>query len=239
MNVEKISVKKISESVVEQIEKMIESGTFEPGDKLPSVRELCDKFGVGRTAVRDAIITLKGKGMVDVKQGEGTFICEFDTTRIFNQQWIYPHSEDIKKLFQVRKVLETGIAENAAMYRSDEDIQKMKNILSSKSVTGWESDYNFHMAIAQSTRNDIITQLMQFISTTTKKAMNDFHTYIQNQDSIVTKIDEQHFQIFEAIKNQESQTANLKMREHLDYVEELLQDCIVQETSLKVRHNNT
>ena len=48
MLVEKISTKKVSESVTEEIEKLIEMGTFQAGEKLPSVRELCELFGVGR-----------------------------------------------------------------------------------------------------------------------------------------------------------------------------------------------
>lgn len=90
VNVGKIFIKKVSETVEQEIEKMIESGKFQSGEKLPSVRELCDLFGVGRSAVRDAITTLKGKGTVYVKQGEGTYICEFDSTKLFTNHMLIP-----------------------------------------------------------------------------------------------------------------------------------------------------
>lgn len=229
MDVEKISIKKISESVIEQIEAMIESGTFQAGDKLPSVRELCDMFGVGRTAVRDAIITLKGKGTVDVRKGEGTYICGFDSKNIFNYHMISPRSEEIGDLYQVRKILEPGIAETAAINRLEKDIQIMENILLNEASHGWKSDYNFHMAIAKATGNEIISQLMQFISTTTKKAIIDFHNHIQDNSIIMKKINEQHQEIYEAIKMEEHLKANQKMTEHLELVEELLQKSIFQE----------
>lgn len=231
MNVKKISIKKVSESVVEQVEKLIEEGTFLPGEKLPSVRELCEMFGVGRSAVRDAIITLKGKGAVDVKQGEGTFIRKFDSTKLFTNQLILPDIKDIRQLFQVRKILEPGIAETAALNRNDIDLEAMENALFNENSQGWESDYTFHMAIANATRNDIITQLMQFISTTTKKAMNDFHQYIQENQSIVMKIDAQHESIYQAIKNSKQGNAGQAMIEHLDYVENILKNSILHEIS--------
>ncbi len=178
MNIEKIPRKKVSELVVEQIEKMIESGMFKAGEKLPSMRELCEMFDVGRSAIRDAIITLNGKGTVYVKQGEGTFICEFDSSRIFNQSTLFPNKKNIQELFQTRKIIEAGIAEAAALNRSKEDLQMMKDTLF-KQEDGWESDYHFHMAIANAAGNDILVQLMEFISTTTKKTMNEFHKQIQ------------------------------------------------------------
>ncbi|MFE8702420.1 FadR/GntR family transcriptional regulator [Cytobacillus sp. FJAT-54145] len=228
MNVEKISTKKVSDSVVEQIEKMIESGSFLPGEKLPSVRELCDLFGVGRSAVRDAITTLKGRGAVEVKQGEGTYICEFDSKKIFNNHLLLPSSGDIRELFQVRKVLEPGIAELAALNRSQLDLENLSHILSDKSFNGWESDYNFHLTIAKSTGNEIMVQMVQFISNTLKKAMMDFHQFIQEDEITVASIEKQHRKIFDSITLGDSQRAKESMIEHLDLVEQLLQSSILQ-----------
>jgi GntR family transcriptional regulator, transcriptional repressor for pyruvate dehydrogenase complex len=233
VNVEKISTKKVSVSVAEEIEKLIESGTFQAGEKLPSVRELCDLFGVGRSAARDAITTLSGKGIVYVKQGEGTYICEFNSSKLFNHQLLLPSSRDISELFQVRKILETGIAERAAIRRSEQDLLLMEECISNQSVNQWESDYQFHMAIAKSTENEVLIQFMQFISATTKKAMIDFHQYIQKYPNIVKRIEDQHLQIYEAIKQRESQKAFCTMGEHLNFVEELLQSHGLQQSSRK------
>ncbi|WP_019156074.1 FadR/GntR family transcriptional regulator [Robertmurraya massiliosenegalensis] len=223
MNVEKISIKKVSESVVEQIEEMIESGSIETGEKLPSVRELCDMFGVGRSAIRDAIITLKGKGIVDVKQGQGTFIRRFDTKKLFNPLLINPESNDVRELFQVRKLLEPGIAEMAALNWTEQDMSQLERCFHTKSSYGWEEDYHFHMTIAKASKNQIIFQLLQFISTTTKKHMIEFHRYIEQNHSIFEIIAQQHRDIFEAIKESDSLKAKNKMTEHLEYVESIMQ----------------
>lgn len=103
MQIEKIVTKKVSETVSEQLEHLIASGAISHGEKLPSVRELCDQFGVGRSAVRDAITVLKGKGLVTVKQGEGTYVTPFDSSRIFNQNLYFSDPKKVTELFQVRK----------------------------------------------------------------------------------------------------------------------------------------
>lgn len=223
MKVEKISTKKVSESVAEQIEKLIEAGTFRPGEKLPSVRELCDMFGVGRSAVRDALTSLKGKGAVVVKQGEGTYVCEFDSVKLLNNHLLLPNSKDIHQLFQVRKLLEPGIAELAAENRSQEDLVFMESLLKGNHHDSWEADFQFHLAIAGAARNEILTQLLQFISVSMKKTMIGFHQFIEEDTKISTEINNQHLEIYRRISQKESDIAKKEMEKHLNYVENLMQ----------------
>lgn len=222
MKIEKISTKKVSESVTEQIEKMIEAGTFLPGEKLPSVRELCDMFGVGRSAVRDAITTLKGKGAVTVKQGEGTYICKFDSGKILNSHLLLPSSKDISQLFQVRKLLEPGIAEIAAENRSENDLKHMEGLLYDSGDNSWEADYNFHLAIAKAAGNEVLVQLLEFISASMKKTMIGFHQFIEADKKVFKEINSQHSQIYQSILNRKPAQAKKIMQEHLDFVEALL-----------------
>lgn len=229
MDVKKISNRKISELVAEQIEEMIEKGSFQPGEKLPSVRELCELFGVGRSAVRDALTSLQGKGIVQIKQGEGTYICRFDSSKLFNSRHLLPGIKDIEELFQARKMVETGLAEMAARNRSKDDLAKMNNLISDSAIHGWEEDYQFHMAIAHAAGNDILIQFVQFISETMKKSMMDFHHYIQTQSEMAKKIEQQHMEIYLAIKNQQPEQAHKNMINHLKLVEQLLQMSILQE----------
>ncbi|PPA70326.1 FadR/GntR family transcriptional regulator [Jeotgalibacillus proteolyticus] len=232
MVVDKIPTRKVSEAVAEEVEKLIEKGTFQAGEKLPSVRELCEMFGVGRSAVRDAITTLSGKGIVYVKQGEGTYVYEFDPSRLFNHTLMLPSSKDIIELFQVRKILETGIAEKAAIHRSEVNLERMEECLNDQTENNWESDFQFHLTLAQSTGNEILIQFMQFISATIQKAMIDFHQYIGQKPETLKKIHQQHREIFEAIQSRKPKDAHKKMGEHLSFVEkELLESHVLQEES--------
>ncbi len=228
MLVEKISKKKASTVVVEQIEKMIEEGYFKAGDKLPSVRELCDLFDVGRSTIRDALITLNGKGTVYVKQGEGTYVCDFDSAPLFHKSVLMPNEKNIQELFQVRRILEAGIAKEAALFRSQADLSKLKAALLGEKEE-WELDYDFHMAIAHATKNDVIVQFMEFIADTLKRTMIDFHEQIKRDDRIVKLIEAQHHKIYEAIRDGVPFNAYEAMVTHLLYVEKLLHQYFPEE----------
>lgn len=230
MLIEKIATKKVSDSVSEQIEKMIVDGSLAAGDKLPSVRELCEKFGVGRSAVRDALTSLKGKGLVIVKQGEGTYVSEFDSANIFRRSFLLPNPGDISELFQVRKIVETGIAEMAASNRTDKDLQLMKKILANQSGTPWEDDYEFHLAIAKASGNKLLIEFVQFISTSIKNAMIDFHHFIQNDHETVQTISKHHDQIFDRISSGKPLQSRQIMLQHLTFVESILHESL--------QHNN-
>lgn len=228
MPVEKIPKVKASALVVKQIEKMIEEGTFTAGDKLPSVRELCELFDVGRSTIRDAIITLNGKGIVYVKQGEGTFVNEFDSSRFFNHPLLSPNEKNIRELFQVRKILEAGIAKEAALNATKKDLVRIDSSLLGEGDE-WENDYNFHMEIAKSSKNPILVQFMEFISGILKKTMMEFHKQIHDDQSTVQMIDTQHRIVYEAIKAGLPDEAYRAMFNHLTSVEKLLKEHILEE----------
>src|SRR5919106_421455 len=65
------------EQVAEQIRKLIASGVFKSGDKLPSERELVSRLGVGRSSIRDAVRTLEAMGILEPRQGHGTVVRDF------------------------------------------------------------------------------------------------------------------------------------------------------------------
>lgn len=221
MIIQKVPRKKASTIVVEQIENMIASGLFKSGDKLPSVREMCEMFDVGRSTVRDAIITLKGKGTVYVKQGEGTFVKDFDSAPIFQKSVLRPNQKNIQELFQVRRIIEAGVVKEAARCRTEDDLIRLKNILTSEKEE-WELDYNFHMAIAQVTKNKIITQFMEFISATLQQSMIEFHKRIKHDVNVVQMINDQHELIYEMIKLRHPSKAYEAMVTHLIFVEKML-----------------
>ncbi|TDL83096.1 FadR/GntR family transcriptional regulator [Peribacillus frigoritolerans] len=228
MLIEKISTKKVSDTISEQIEKMILDSSFPGGEKLPSVRELCEMFGAGRSAVRDAITVLKGKGLVIVKQGEGTYVSKFDSRKIFSHAVMLPNAKDITELFQVRKIVETGMAEMAACNRSENDLKRMKMILSTHTDAPWEDDYQFHLSIAKATGNALLIQFVQVISTTIKHAMIDFHQFIKRDTEALETIAEHHERIFESISSGTPNQSNEYMLQHLTFVESILHKSLKQ-----------
>src|SRR6266849_2452660 len=109
---------RLYEQIIEQIEGSILSGELKAGDQLPAERELAQKFGVSRTAVREAVKALREKGLVEAYSGRGTFITNGTSQAIrqsldlmirINQQ------EGSANLAELRLVLEPEIAALAAM----------------------------------------------------------------------------------------------------------------------------
>ncbi|MGQ0421221.1 FadR/GntR family transcriptional regulator, partial [Bacillus sp. HC-Mk] len=135
---------------------MIKNGTLKPGDKLLPVHQLAEQFQVGRSAVREALSALRAMGLIEMKQGEGTYVKNFDSsslTKSLNNRLLMK-KEDILNLLEVRKVLEVGAVRVAAAKRTEDNLQNMKHWLDemAKSIgdekAGEKADFQFHMGIA-------------------------------------------------------------------------------------------
>ena len=110
---------------------MIKNGTLKPGDKLLPVHQLAEQFQVGRSAVREALSALRAMGLIEMKQGEGTYVKNFDSsslTKSLNNRLLMK-KEDILNLLEVRKVLEVGAVRAAAAKRTEDNLQNMKHWL--------------------------------------------------------------------------------------------------------------
>src|SRR6201981_1473643 len=74
-----VRTSRLYEQIVQQIEESVLKGALKPGDQLPAERELAQKFGVSRTAVREAVKALREKGLVEAYSGRGTFVTDGTT----------------------------------------------------------------------------------------------------------------------------------------------------------------
>src|SRR3982074_911032 len=118
-----VQTSRLYQQIVQQIEESIEKGQLKPGDQLPAERELAQQFGVSRTAVREALKTLREKGLVEAYAGRGTFVTN-ETARsmrhTLDRMIRSGTSEGAVQLVEVREILEPEIAALAAQ-RADEE----------------------------------------------------------------------------------------------------------------------
>ena len=146
-----------------QIEELLYSGVFKAGERLPSERELSERFNTSRTTIREAIIMLELKGVLNVKQGSGIFFV--DSTDKLNQKSLMPYSEiGPFELLQARQVIESNITGFAASQISFNELQELKKIISlQENAIAAESDrfedldHRFHSIIAEATQNRVTT----------------------------------------------------------------------------------
>src|SRR5450759_5129266 len=120
-----VKTSRLYEQIVQQVEDSILKGQLKPGDQLPAERDLAQRFGVSRTAVREAVKTLHEKGLVEAYAGRGTFVTNGTTHSIrhtLDRMSRNGLAEGTAYLTEVREILEPEIAALAAQ-RGDEDMR--------------------------------------------------------------------------------------------------------------------
>lgn len=228
----KIKPKKIYEEVAEAIYELIRSGQVKPGEKLASVQQLAENFQVGRSAIREALTSLRAMGLVEMKQGEGTYVNEFETNRITFplSTAILMNKEDIAQLLEVRKIIEVGTAAAAAKKRTSSHLTRMEKALdemkhaNGDETLGEKADLQFHFVLAEAAQNPLLLSLMNQVSGLMGETMKETRrVWLFSKQRTVEQLYEEHNDIYEAIKEQDEEKASKYMLIHLENVEIILQ----------------
>ncbi|KQR76531.1 GntR family transcriptional regulator [Burkholderia sp. Leaf177] len=168
---QKIPARALSDSVAQQLLLQIEKGGFASTGKLPTEAVLAQEFGVSRTVVREAISRLKNEGMVEPRQGSGVFIVEragIRPLRIDYAQAVEPGA--VVQILALRRAIEAEVAAEAAMRRSDEQMDNIEAKLAQIDVAvaqgddGVIEDVEFHRAIASATGNPYFLTTLAFLN---------------------------------------------------------------------------
>ena len=237
----KIKPKKIYEEVADQLLIMIKQGELKPGDKISSVDQLSESFQVSKSAVREALSALRAMGLIDIRQGEGTFIKDFqsDMLAVSSSAALFMRKEDLAHLLEVRRILEVGAAKAAAERRTEEDLKKilhtleeMKNGFGNEEL-GEKADFDFHMAIANASQNPMLVSLMNSVSGIMVETMRETRRlWLYGKEVTVERLYQDHVQIYEAILEQNPVLAQQRILDHLESVEKVLNSKITPELDL-------
>lgn len=230
MEYKKIKPRKIYEEVADSLLDMIKSGALKTGDRLESVEQLARNFNVGRSAIREALSALRAMGLVEMRQGEGTYVKSFDSSRFSVPVSIafLMKRNDIKQLLEVRKILEVGAVASASDHYLEQDLIPMEEALNEMERSlnnedlAEQADFNFHMAIAHATHNDMLVSLMKSVSDIMIETMRETRRLWLNEEKNVGRLNKEHWEIFHAIKNNDKEKAQHYMFNHLAKVEESL-----------------
>ena len=119
------------EYVIDNIRQMIADGELQAGQKLPSERELAEKFNVSRVPIREALKILEYMGVLDSSPGDGTYVKNTSAQSLVSKMdFSFDATADtIRDLLELRIVLETFAAYHAAQRRTDEDIASIQKLL--------------------------------------------------------------------------------------------------------------
>ena len=124
-----IQKKSLADMVAEQLRRQITEGVYTIGDKLPTEPALMKTFKVGRSSIREAVKLLVNMGVVQVRQGAGTFVAEASDA---NGGSINMSIADRTELDEVRKILDIAIVEKAVARRTEKDIERMQSSLEAR-----------------------------------------------------------------------------------------------------------
>ena len=211
--------KELHNVIISNIRDLINNKNLEPGDKLPSERMLSERFEVSRSNVREAIQKLEFYGILKSKPQSGTFVADIGQVAMngMMDDILGLEDPDFKSLVETRILLELKTVRLAAKRRTDDDLKSMESALEAfkekvlNNEDAVQEDLLFHLAIAQACGNSTINRMMLII---TPEIINNFEKYHVCDKNQSEKRLKEHQDIFDAIKEQNTQKAKQMMKNH-------------------------
>ncbi|MGV3244501.1 FadR/GntR family transcriptional regulator [Staphylococcus sp. 11261D007BR] len=232
----KISSQKIYEQIADLLIQQIEQGKLQVGDRLPSIQKLSEEYGVSNASIREALNALRMIGLIEIKQGYGTFI-KANHPQLFDFSSQQLTKERVQEILELREVVEISTAQFASNRRSEEDIEAMNLALKEMNEaigqqrSGEEADLKFHLAIAKASQNRLLYELLNNISDLIQQTMKGTRRiYIYNRQKTMEKLMEEHIAILEAIQNKDESQAAKAMTQHLAEIRQTLIDNFIVES---------
>ena len=205
--------------------KFIFSGSIRPGDKLPTERQLQEALGVSRSAIREALKALTVLGIVEVRQGDGTYLRKLDSALLTQTiEWgLLLGERQMMDIIEARKEIEIILAKYAAIRRTPEELEELSEILAKLENCSIEDfvelDILFHLSLAKMAKNTALRGILSNIQSLLR-------TWIK---CVIEAAGETgfsyrfHYKIYQAVAEGNPNAAMTAMEEHmLDATERLI-----------------
>jgi GntR family transcriptional regulator, transcriptional repressor for pyruvate dehydrogenase complex len=210
-----------SENVVKQLREMIQKGQLRAGDRLPPERDLAKLLNVSRPTLRAGIRSLAAVGVLQSRQGAGTFVVETDDSPTLDSSPLRLmaalHGFTSMEMFEARRSLEMAIAGLAAERATGDQMASLAEELAGMFASLEEPeqylvhDMRFHQMVAAASGNRILTALMNMVAT----ILYDVRSKTVKRATDLKESAEMHRQIYRAIRDRNSEAARNAMRDHL------------------------
>jgi GntR family transcriptional repressor for pyruvate dehydrogenase complex len=225
----------LASQVTLQLEDLISTQHLQPGDRLPSERELAKLFGVSRTVIREAMRAMAAKGLVEVQSGSGTILSTLTAETVSKSFSMLlrqgrPHI-DYDKVNEVRRLLEIEIAGLAALRRTQSDLDKLQAIVVDMNAMKHDRasfarlDVAFHTALAEATYNELFVIMLESLSDVMLEVrLIGFDVPDAPQNAI-----DYHHRIYEQVRDGNSQASRDVMAEHLHHSEQIFREGLARQ----------
>ena len=231
---QEVKVARVSDSIVAQIESMILEGLLKPGERLPAERDLAEKLNVSRPSLREAIVILESRGMLEAKRGGGTFIRDIAGAAITDPlvDLLQSRPETTFDVLELRHALEEVAAYQAARRATDSDrkiieqrYSELESVYSADSLDPSQealADMEFHLSIADASHNLALVHVMRGLMSVLKNSISFNLNRIRESGDNHTAVQAQHRALFEAVITGDAEAARDAARQHLSFVRETL-----------------
>lgn len=214
---------KLYRQVADQLQGSIIRGELEPGDRLPSERDLADQLGVSRTVIRDALRMLEERGLITISVGDGTYISEVHPRAVSDSISLYAKQKQTSyaHLAQVRRMIEVETAALAARNATEEDIKRLEAVMAESEekldlLEDWvDSDLRFHRLLAEASHNPLLPMLLAPI----RELLFDLSSRASSLPGARQDALQHHNNILNHLKQKDWKGARRAMEDHLDSAE--------------------
>lgn len=203
---------------VNELTKSINSGEYSIGDKLPTEKQLCEKFNVSRSTLREAISVVRAKGLIMTKQGSGSYVIA--ETQVSVEKWFALRKAQLNDFFEVRCNVEIMTIRYAIMRRTDEDLERIKSNLNAFENAAMRGDAEkmamldekFHLELARMSRNSLLEEINSIIANALRPYRK--RSFMVEENAIHALCP--HKNIIEALENQDLSSGVKAMEDHID-----------------------
>jgi len=220
----------LTDTLVEEFKGKLISGEYKFGDNLGSQDELARKLGVSRPSLREAIKRLELIGIIESKQGLGTFIKKIEPRDFMNplSSFIVIDKKCAFELLEARKHIEGSLAAMAALHATNGNLKTLSGILSSmrkfsdsQEVEEFvKQDVQFHYEIAKASNNSVLIKIVEILRDLLRQLIGKvFQNYSGDLPEVIKQTIEFHQHIFDAIRKHDPEGARRNMEEHLQDVQ--------------------
>jgi GntR family transcriptional regulator, transcriptional repressor for pyruvate dehydrogenase complex len=220
----------VTEDAIEQIRELIASGAWGPGTRLPRESDLARQLGLSRNSLREAVRALSLVRVLEVRQGDGTYVSSLEPGELFEPTLSATHllrGRTVLELFEVRRMLEPEAAAMAAHRADAAVIEALRRELERMVTAGdradelVEADAAFHDVVAGAPGNGVLQALLRILSTRTVRARL-WHGLADRDALDVARAE--HTRIYEAIAAGDADLARASTLLHIASNEAWLRD---------------
>lgn len=232
-----IDARKRAEQVRDKLVQMIREGHLHEGEKLPTEPQLSAMFGVGRSSIREAVQSLIGLGVIEMRPGRGAFVRRLslnDLVRMVDGAVRLEYGAALQ-LHEVRAMIEITAARLAAIRRTETDLTAMRDAILRYKFAGQgtqpdrliDADLAFHEAIVTATHNDVLVTVLQSIRGLLREHRRQYG--VAGEVAARPLVIAEHEEIYAAIAAADPAQAAMRMQEHMRIIWRQIEELAIRD----------